>query len=115
MEKIIIKLQSSELEQSEFIGVLCGIIYSKEIFPHNKDIVPFLNIVFNKSYLQYVLNSRTLIVARISKVIMTLDENELENSRKKVIKYFIIERNNKFHYQKKKNANDKLNVWLNGL
>lgn len=112
---IIIKLSSIKLEHSEFIGIVCSIVYSKEIFPNNKDIVPFLEQVFDIRYLQYVLNSRTLIAARLSKTLLNVDGAELENRRKKMVKYFYIFEKQNLNSSKKRDANDKLSVWLKEL
>lgn len=112
---IIIKLSSIKLEHSEFIGIVCSIVYSKEIFPNNKDIVPFLEEVFDIRYLQYVLNSRTLIAARLSKTLINFNEIELEERRKKMVKYFYMFEKKNSNSNKKRDANDKLGVWLKGL
>lgn len=112
---VIEKLKSPSLELSELIGVLCCIIHSKEIFKHNKDIVPFLGQVFNISYLQYILNSRTLISARLTKHVLNVDEKELNEIQNKLIKYIQKSKSEVLHTGKKKNANDKLNIWLKGL
>lgn len=112
---IIAKLNSPKLEHSEFVGIVCCVIYSKEIFPSNKDIVPFLDQVFDIRYLQYVLNSRTLISARLSKTLFTLDSIQLEILKKRMIKYFYVFEKQNSNSNKKKNANDKLSVWLKGL
>ncbi|MDU2121362.1 MAG: hypothetical protein E7E64_02365 [Clostridium celatum] len=112
---IVVKLNSPKLEHSEFVGIVCCVIYSKEIFPSNKDIVPFLDQVFDIRYLQYVLNSRTLISARLSKTLFTLDSIQLEILRKRMIKYFYVFEKQNSSSNKKKNANDKLSIWLKGL
>lgn len=115
MEEILSKLNNSQLEHSEFIGIISCMIYSKDIFPINKDIAPFLKQVFNVEYLQYVLNSRTLISARITKNLLNLSESELDNKRIETIRYFKKFEKQKKNSNKKKNANDKLSTWLKGL
>lgn len=115
IEEILLKLNSSQLEHSEFIGIISCVIYSKDIFPSNKAIAPFLKDVFNIEYLQYVLNSRTLISARITRTLLTLSEQELDNKRVEALKYFSSFENPKKNSNKRKNANDKLSVWLKGL
>lgn len=116
---IMFKLNKKSLDKSDFIGIICSILYSKDIFPKNKDIVPFLREVFSVSYLEYVINSRTLIVARVSKNIYKSDD-DISFLRKKVIEYFNINEDNDNSEKwgkssKKKNANEKLESWLKGL
>ncbi|MBX9136738.1 MULTISPECIES: hypothetical protein [unclassified Clostridium] len=113
--EVINKLNNTKLEHSEFIGIVCCIIHSKEIFPNNKDIIPFLEQVFSVKYLQYVLNSRTLISARLCKTLLCIDGIELEKLRNKTVKYFYIYENKNINSNKKKNANDKLSIWLKEL
>lgn len=117
---IIFKLNKNSLDKSDFIGIICSILYSKDIFPKNKDIVPFLKEVFSVSYLEYVINSRTLIVARISKNIYKSKNEDISFLKKKVIEYFSINEDNENiekpgKSSKKKNANEKLESWLKGL
>lgn len=115
IRKLLLKLESASLEHSEFIGILCCIIHSKEIFQRNKDIDPFLERVFGFKYLQYILNSRTLISARLVKYVLQLNEEELDEIRKKIVDYFKKLKSEYGQTNKRKNANDKLNIWLKGL
>lgn len=116
------KVNSKKADLTYVIGVVTLIIYSKEAFKRNKDIEPFLNDVFNISFLSYVFKSRTLICARVGRNLSEIDEMELEIIKKNMLKYFhenLDQIQNKTVIQKKKrkkkNANDKLDTWLKGF
>lgn len=116
------RLKTSNINHIDFMGIVSYVIYSKQIFPKNKDIVKFLKAVFELSYHDYVIKSRTLITARLTRYIYSLEQRDLENSVGNMYNYIInINMNmsadsisNKSKY-KKSNANDKLEKWLKEL
>ncbi len=123
-EVVIEKLNSNKIDYISFMGIASYIIYSKEIFPKNKDIVIFLKTVFGLSYLDYVIKSRSLIAARITRHILEKDKDELSLLVQELIKYIECispddstsgsdKKRNKS--SKRKNANEKLDTWLKGL
>lgn len=108
-----------QLDISYTIGTVTLLIYSKEVFKNNKDIVPFLEKVFNISYLPYVIKSRTLICAKIGRELHIMDKNDIKHINSNLLNYFQLDTfNNKLSPEKKKqhkNANDKLDTWLKGF
>jgi hypothetical protein len=115
LNPLLNKLSNTSLCLSDLLGIICYIIYSKDIFPKNRDLMPFLNKVFNISFLEYVINSRTLIVARITKYVYLMDEKESVNIPLKIIEYFKAQQVANPKQNKKRNANDKLETWLKGF
>ncbi|QNF28529.1 hypothetical protein [Metabacillus elymi] len=102
------------------IGTITLLIYSTEIFKNNKDIIPFLDAVFNVSYLPYVIKSRTLICAKLARELYNKEENEIRIINKNLLNYFELNSqnettNNVNKKKQKKNANEKLDSWLKGL
>lgn len=112
---VLNKLNDPSLDCIDLLGIICFIIYSKDIFPKNKDIIPFLDEVFNIKFLKYVISSRTLIVARVSKHVNVMNINEKKSIPNKIIKYFKIQNLTISKSNRKKNANEKLETWLKGL
>lgn len=111
------KLNDTNIDSMEFMGIVSYAIYSKQVFPNNKDTIIFLKAVFDFSFLDYVIKSRSLITARVTRHILTLDEKQLKLVIDRVKRYIkdnqhIVEGGNN---KKKKNANEKLEVWLKGL
>lgn len=108
--------------KQELIGLITIALYSKEIFPKNSDAHIFINEVFNISYLDYVVRSRTLLCARLSRSLVAMDENKLEKIAKKLstffsINYSISKENQVVNTNKgyKGNANQDVDKWIQGL
>ncbi|MBT2680065.1 hypothetical protein J7E38_13705 [Bacillus sp. ISL-35] len=113
------RVLSTDLDYVDIMGVSVALLYSKNLFKKNQDISSFLKRVFNIDFLPYVMKSRTLIVARITKELNHKSDKELDDIRQKIIEYFAEEQEkNELEPKKttkKKNANDKLKMWLEGL
>lgn len=110
------KLNSNKFDNIDFMGIVSYMIYSTQIFPKNNDISIFLNKIFGISYLDYVIKARPLIVSRVTKHILSLNNKELLKAKDDIVKF--ISTNNvqaDKKSNKKRNANDKLEVWLKGL
>lgn len=71
------ELKNKQVYKYKVIGIIAELIFSKNIFPKNKDIVLFLNDVFNITYKDYIIKSRTTIVAKVSKKINSEDNVSL--------------------------------------
>lgn len=70
------------------IGTVTLIVYSNELFKNNKDIIPFLKVVFNESYLPYVIKSRTLIVAKLGRYLAQKEKGEIIEINQAILDYF---------------------------
>ncbi|MGO4790395.1 hypothetical protein AB4124_23560 [Paenibacillus sp. 2KB_20] len=110
----------SHIDTSELIGLNSLLIYSKDIFGKNEEVDEYIKKVFNINFLPYVIRSRTLIFARVSKEIYYYDENQKNSVMKKMIQYFqgnlsddtTIKKNNS---EGKTNANENMKKWMRGL
>lgn len=69
------ELKIKSIETYKIIGIVAEIIFSKEIFNKNGEIKIFLKDVFNLTYKDYIMKSRTMIVSKISKFIITSPNN----------------------------------------
>ncbi|MCM3305825.1 hypothetical protein [Priestia megaterium] len=111
------KLNSPQSDHIDILGLNVALLYSKNHFKKNEDISYFLKEVYNIDFLPYVMKSRTLIVARITKELNNKNEMELDVIRNKLIGFLsgskpLPELRKK---TQKKNANDKMKTWLEGL
>ena len=122
--ELIDKLETNA--RSQLIGVCNILIYSKSIFPKNKNVCEFVEKIFLEKYPLYVLKSRTLISAKISKKICCMEHMQVVSTCKSIKSYFTNEDNTQdtesindnsinSRKTKKKNENDKLDTWLRGL
>lgn len=71
------ELKNKQVYKYKLIGIIAELIFSKKIFPKNKDIIIFLNDVFDITYKDYIIKSRTTIVAKVSKKINSEDNVSL--------------------------------------
>ena len=60
----------------KIIGIISELILSNELFSKNTDIENFLKDIFGMELKAYLFKSRTLIVARVTRVIVSMDKEE---------------------------------------
>lgn len=63
------ELKNKQIYTYKLIGITSELLFSKEIFPKNKDITIFLDEVFCVVYKDYIIKSRTMIVSKIARLI----------------------------------------------
>ncbi|HAX53373.1 MAG TPA: hypothetical protein DCX82_15820 [Lachnospiraceae bacterium] len=119
---IIEKLSDKSTDKIQFLGIFCEIIYSKEMFKRNKFVSEFLRKSLGLYLPDYVVKSRTLMTARAIKFIYLLSDLEIERAHKTTIETlngYMNGHSNKVpvkeNSKKKRDENDKLKGWLNGL
>lgn len=81
------ELKNRIVPKYKLIGMVSQLIFSISIFKTNHEIEPFLLSVFGLTFKPYVLKSRTLMVARVSKETSKSTSNELELIKKNLYKY----------------------------
>lgn len=81
------ELKYKDILSYKIIGITTELILSKDIFKKNNDISRFLKIIFNISYKEYVMNSRTMIVARVSRLVYSLEKKDLDEIRKRLLDF----------------------------
>lgn len=81
------ELKFQSIYNYKIIGIIVELIFSKKIFKKNAEIQEFLENIFNYEAKDYILKSRSLIISKISKIIVTNDEKEKENLRKKIASF----------------------------
>lgn len=120
--EILKKLYKNNVDSCDLIGVITFFIYSKQIFPKNKEICEFIQDVFECSYPQYVIRSRTLIVAKITRYIYIMEERDLLNimqkltdALQKLVNNLNADEGVIYKVNRKRNENNKMNTWLKGL
>ncbi|OLF50623.1 hypothetical protein BU200_00955 [Streptococcus acidominimus] len=80
-------LNRSDLKKYSLIGLNSELLLSKDLFKHNSEISMYLSQVFSIEFLPYVMRSRTMIVARLTREIYKYDEKQINLVRKKMLKY----------------------------
>lgn len=123
LQALVYKKSSS---REAFIGLITIVIYSREIFVKNEDAAKFVKNVFGLSFLDYVVKSRTLLCARLTRNLVNMSDRDIKESIYKASEYFktdkfIIEYNenshtfNKNNLKNKHNANRDVGTWISAL
>lgn len=98
------ELKNKNVPKYKMIGIVTELIYSKIIFNKNKEIFNFVNSTFNYELKDYILKSRTMIIAKVSRIIIDSEDITLY---KKVLYQFINFQIEEF--KKKEDIKDKKN------
>lgn len=99
------ELKNSKVPKYKLIGIVTEILVSKEIFKKNFEIGLFLKEIFDIDYKEYVMKSRTMIIARTSRIIHNSENNEYINYKKNLY-FFITEQIEKMKNEQKKEKNE---------
>lgn len=81
------ELKNKIIPKYKIIGISSELILSKELFKNNIDLVSFIEVVFSTSFRPYVIRSRTLLLARISRLINDCSDEQLFNVKTKLYSY----------------------------
>lgn len=123
LQALVYKKPSSK---EGFIGLITMLIYSREIFVKNEDAAKFVKEVFGLNFLDYVIKSRTLLCARLTRSLVSMNDKDFKDYANKVSIYFntdkfIIEYNesmhslNKMNIKNKHNASRDVGTWISAL
>lgn len=101
-------------DKADVIAIMATLIFGKYLFKRNKELAEFIKEIFDIEYLDYVVASRTMLFARVSKDIYDMDEDELKIKLGSLIGYFDLLTDKKKN-KRKKDLNDKMITWLERL
>lgn len=102
------ELKNKQVHTYKLIGIVSELIFSKEVFQKNKDISTFTQDVFNITYKDYVVKSRTMVVAKISRLLHLCDNETMYNEK---LLIFINETIEKFKTNEKEQKSS-LSGWI---
>ena len=124
VKNIKLYLKKNDVNKVELMGIMGILIISKDLIRKNIDVGNFVVDVMGVNFPEYVIKSRTLISARVNRILVDIeDDAEIRKIRKKVLEYLDDIENEKLPDElekttkkvKKENENDKLKKWLRGL
>ncbi|WP_144467331.1 hypothetical protein [Bacillus toyonensis] len=116
LNNLLKKLTRKNLDMVDVLGIICSLLYSKSIFKRNQDVEIFLQKVLGMKFMPYVIHSRTLIVARVTRELHKNQDIDIKELQQNVLNYF--NENTELTTEKehkKKDENEKLKTWLRGL
>lgn len=119
------KFSKKNIDLFDMLGNFAVLIYTKKLFKSNKELSESLNAIFNIHLPDYIVKSRPLTLARISKIIFELDAEGSDFSNILNETILVIKEKEKIAEKDEKNApnvkkgkkneNEKLESWLKGL
>lgn len=116
----IIKLKYDRISKETFLGVIVLLFMNKSIFVKNAYVSDFIKKIFEVEIPYYATKSRTLMIAKICRVIIGLDEKKLILSHKATLSFLNemldadVDRNI-YNKKKSKNALSNMNKWMSGI
>ena len=79
-------LKKTNLDIIDLIGIITVLIIKKDVIKKNSDVGEFVNNILKVKFPEYVIRSRTLIAARVSRILLELDDDKIENIKEKIFK-----------------------------
>lgn len=109
------ELKNNKVPRYKMIGIVSELLLSKDIFKKNKDIVYFLQDVFGLKYKDYVIKSRTIIMAKTNRIIHISTEKEYILFKRNLMQFIgdMIEKAKEEGNMKKEKNN--FDGWLNSI
>ena len=123
-KKIKLYLKKNEIGTIELMGIMGMLIISKDILKRNSEVEEFIKKTLELTFPEYVIRSRTLMSARVNRVLAGIDdESEIKKYQKNILEYLESLKEAKVTEEpervvrkvKKENENDKLKKWLRGV
>ena len=116
-KKIKLYLKKNEIGTIELMGIMGMLIISKDILKRNSEVEEFIKKTLELTFPEYVIRSRTLMSARVNRVLAGIDdESEIKKYQKNILEYLESLKEAKVTEEpervvrkvKKENENDKL-------
>jgi hypothetical protein len=84
------QFSEKELEdRAILIGIVAEIILSKKLFRKNEELKDFISAKFNLDLLEYIYKSRTLLLARVIRLLESAGKEQLQDYIDKVTEFII--------------------------
>jgi len=78
LNNIIHLYRNQKVSKETFIGAIVCLLLDKQTFKSNNEVGEFINLILNIQIPTYMVRSRTLMVARVCRIINGLDTKNIE-------------------------------------
>lgn len=75
------ELKNKTIPKYKIVGIVSQLLLSRKIFPANIDIEKFLEDIFKLKFKTYLFKSRTLIIARMTREILSSENDNIYKNR----------------------------------
>lgn len=122
--EMMYRLKNKTHSKEYVIGFLISTILHKNLFSTNEQVSRFIELVFGLTLLPYAVRSRTIMCAKISRILVSCDGKQVSEYGEKSANYIIeaiksIDNNHSLEIKKKrkstKNATTNLDLWVTGI
>ena len=112
LQQIVNELnRNSSLEY--LIGFNTCVILSRDVFKKNQDVGMYIKAIYKNEYPVYVMKSRTLIIAKLSRDLIKLDKKQQREVVKNINAYFSI--NSTTTLAQKSRTAKNISKWVQGI
>lgn len=88
VKNIKLYLRKNDVSKVELMGVMGIIIISKDVIKRNTDVGEFIEYVMKIKFSEYVIKSRTLMSARINRILINIEDNsEIRKISRNILDY----------------------------
>ncbi|EPY7704342.1 MULTISPECIES: hypothetical protein [Bacillus cereus group] len=109
------ELKSKNVAKYKLIGITTELILNTSIFTKNEDIVPFLKKIYGLSYKEYIIKTRTMILARTARDIYKMDDKKYEIIRKNLFNFVNEYLELSIQNKEFKATNNDFSKWMDGI
>ncbi|HIF9162522.1 TPA: hypothetical protein ACX6PK_003394 [Photobacterium damselae] len=114
------KFKNEKVSREMILGLTVLMMMNKSVFEKNVNVSEFIEKVFYVKMPNYATKSRTLMVAKVCRLLTKIERTELFYTHKSIVLflYTLIEDNsneNDIKNKKSKNALSNMNKWFNGI
>ena len=109
------------VSKGTFLGTIVYLLMNKELFKKNSDVNDFIATVFSIAMPVYATRSRTLMVAKICRVIVDYNDEQIKKSSNNACNYINSIFKSKVNIKtpsvnkNKNNALTNMNMWIDGI
>ncbi|HHR6335741.1 TPA: hypothetical protein ACS735_003608 [Providencia alcalifaciens] len=114
------KLKHGNVAKENFIGIINMLVLSSELFKKNSDVADYIEHAFGIHLLPYAVRSRTIMIAKLCRFLVKINDMESKKLSIKTYNYIISNfevENDKIFLSKKKSSNALSNMekWIDGI
>lgn len=109
------ELKFKNISKYKLIGISSELILETSLFPKNENLISFLYDVFKVTFKDYVIKSRTMIVARTIRLIYNMNSNEFETCRKLLLDFVSNSAPDLSEKVSRKRRPDNFEKWMDGI
>jgi len=119
LKNIISQFKDKKISKQYIIGSLVLLILNKKIFKKNEDVSSFLENILDIKVPTYLTRSRTMMVAKVCRLMNDYSNSEIESYRKKILPFIIpiYDQYLNFDFTDSKNIKSPTNLdaWISGI